>query len=365
MKRKSNIELFRIITMILIVAHHYVVNSGLSKAIFQDNTFTLNNIFLLIFGGWGKYGINCFVLITGYFMCKSTPTIRKFLRLFGEVEFYRIIIYFLFILCGYSTFTVKDFIKTIDPFINITNNDFVSCFLLFYFLIYWINILVRHLTKKGHLLLITLLLFIYTFLPSFCKSRIEFNYTSWFCVIYLIAAYIRIYPNKLFENVRLWRATSMISILISCLSIGFIFYCDTRFGFDFNPYYFVADSNKILAVLTSVSCFIWAINTKVKYNKFINQCASSMFAVLLIHANSDTMRTWLWKDVAKNIEFLNSPWLPLHAITVIFIVFSSCVIIDQMRQYITNLISNNSMFSKYKNYIDLLDLCVFKNTVSR
>lgn len=27
--RDSNIELFRIITMIMIVAHHYVVNSGL------------------------------------------------------------------------------------------------------------------------------------------------------------------------------------------------------------------------------------------------------------------------------------------------------------------------------------------------
>lgn len=28
-KRSSNIELFRIITMLIIVAHHYVVNSGL------------------------------------------------------------------------------------------------------------------------------------------------------------------------------------------------------------------------------------------------------------------------------------------------------------------------------------------------
>lgn len=28
-QRRSNIELFRIITMLIIIAHHYVVNSGL------------------------------------------------------------------------------------------------------------------------------------------------------------------------------------------------------------------------------------------------------------------------------------------------------------------------------------------------
>ena len=31
--RDSNLELFRIITMLLIVAHHYVVNSGLMEVI--------------------------------------------------------------------------------------------------------------------------------------------------------------------------------------------------------------------------------------------------------------------------------------------------------------------------------------------
>ena len=30
--RNSNLELFRIITMLFIVAHHYVVNSGLTSA---------------------------------------------------------------------------------------------------------------------------------------------------------------------------------------------------------------------------------------------------------------------------------------------------------------------------------------------
>ena len=34
--RSSNLELYRIIVMLLIVAHHYVVNSGLMDVMEQD-----------------------------------------------------------------------------------------------------------------------------------------------------------------------------------------------------------------------------------------------------------------------------------------------------------------------------------------
>ena len=98
--RESNLELFRIITMILIIAHHYVVNSGLTLADGPINTNLLSwqSIFLLLFGAWGKTGINCFVLITGYFMCTSRITLKKFIKLLFEVMFYRIIIYLIFLI---------------------------------------------------------------------------------------------------------------------------------------------------------------------------------------------------------------------------------------------------------------------------
>ena len=84
-ERSSNIELYRIIVMLLIVAHHYVVNSGVIQLV--DNSISTgdnlcNALFYSIFGAWGKTGINSFVLITGYFTCKSTITLRKFLKLF-------------------------------------------------------------------------------------------------------------------------------------------------------------------------------------------------------------------------------------------------------------------------------------------
>lgn len=58
--RDSNIELFRIITMFFIVAHHYVVNSGLTSAEgpIASDPLSWRSIFLLLFGAWGKIGIN-------------------------------------------------------------------------------------------------------------------------------------------------------------------------------------------------------------------------------------------------------------------------------------------------------------------
>ena len=85
--RLSNFELYRIIVMLLIVAHHYVVNSGV-EPLMAENPLAAKSIFLYLLGMWGKTGINCFVLITGYFMCKKQITLRKFLKLLLEVEFY-------------------------------------------------------------------------------------------------------------------------------------------------------------------------------------------------------------------------------------------------------------------------------------
>ena len=66
--RNSNLELYRIIVMLLIVAHHFVVNSGVIDVMYE-HPLSSNSTFLFLFGAWGKTGINCFMLITGYFMC--------------------------------------------------------------------------------------------------------------------------------------------------------------------------------------------------------------------------------------------------------------------------------------------------------
>lgn len=144
--RSSNIELYRIIVMLLIIAHHYVINSDLMDCI-NTSPFSRSSVFLLLFGMWGKIGINCFVLITGYFMCTSKISLKKILKLLLQVEFYNLTIYLIFFSVGYTDFEIKSFIKTLFPIGSITTG-FTSCFLLFYLCIPFLNVLIGNISKK-------------------------------------------------------------------------------------------------------------------------------------------------------------------------------------------------------------------------
>lgn len=123
-KRCSNIELYRIIVMLMIVAHHYVVNSGLMQVMGQQ-PMSSPSMFYYLFGMWGKTGINCFVLITGYFMCKSDISLRKFLKLLLEIMFYKIVIDSIFLLSGYQDFSLKVLKHALWP-IGSVSNDYLS-----------------------------------------------------------------------------------------------------------------------------------------------------------------------------------------------------------------------------------------------
>lgn len=201
--RDSNLELYRIIVMFMIVAHHYVVNSGLMDTMKEAPTSS-NSIFFYLFGMWGKTGINCFVMITGYFMCKSNITIRKILKLVLEVIFYNFVIYFIFVSFGKSDFSIKEIILCFLPIKSIADG-FTSCFIAFYLAIPFLNVLVQNMTKRQHQLLICLCLFIYTFIGMVPIFKLKMNYVSWFCVLYFIASYIRLHTTEGLIGVKKWR----------------------------------------------------------------------------------------------------------------------------------------------------------------
>ena len=83
--------------------------------------------------------------------------------------------------------------------------------------------------------------------------------------------------------------------------------------------------------MTGVSTFLFFKNLKIGYSKVINTIAASTFGVLLIHANSDTMRRWLWVDVCKNVGAYETGNAVVHAVLTVMIVYMLCTIIDIIR----------------------------------
>ena len=143
-KRNTNLELFCVFTMLLIIAHHYVINSGLASISgpIYANPISWKSLFLLLFGAWGKIGINWFVLITGYFMCNSAISAKKFAKLFFEVIFYNLVLNGLFWISGYCPFSLK----ALFPISNI-GTGFTSTYLVFFLCIPFLNILIHNMTE--------------------------------------------------------------------------------------------------------------------------------------------------------------------------------------------------------------------------
>lgn len=332
-QRSSNLELYRIFCMLMIVAHHFVVNSGLGgpEGVLMSNPESPNSLYLLLFGAWGKTGINCFVLITGYFMCKSNITIKKYIKLLSQIYLYKIIIFLLFLCFGYETVSFLRIIKLALPFWGF-DSGFVECFVVFYLTIPFLNILVHNMKKRQHLLLLVLLLSAYTIFGSIPNFDVNYNYITWFGIIYFISSYIRLYPMPIFNQRSFWGWMTLISIVLSLASIVVVNHFSSHSSIN-QTHFFVSDCNKFFAVTVAVCSFLWFKNMNIKYSKVINAFGAATFGVLLIHANSNAMRTWLWKDTVDVVGHYSLPLghLVLFSIGVVLAIFLICNIIDQLR----------------------------------
>lgn len=323
--RGSNLELYRIICMLLIVAHHSVVNSGVLESMYA-NPLSSNSIFLFLFGAWGKTGINCFTFITGYFLCKSTTSLKSYAKLAFQLLFYNFFVAVIFMIAGIGS--VKDLIMFPILVRNVDSSHYFACFLVFYLFIPFINIFLKSINRKQHLYIIGLFSFLYIFLGTVPKFNVVMNYVSWFTVIYIIAAYVRFYPPKFNK----WGLLSVISIVMSCLSVVAMVWVGAKFDKQI-AFKFVSDSNTFLAFATGFTTFMFFKDLKIKSSRIINAIGASTFGVLCIHANSWTMINWLWKDLLDIKGAYNMPTINLIIYMVVSIIgiFIVCSLIDTAR----------------------------------
>ena len=324
--RSSNLELYRIILMLGIIADHYVVNSGLINIVDFDAN-PVNAVYYHIFAWFGKTGINCFLLITGFFMCKQNFSWQKLLKIYLEIKFYKIVIYGIFLATGYQSFSLSSLFKTVFGIAYGMNTGFVPAFVALYIFIPFLNILIKHMTKQQHLAAIGVLVLIFTVTATFFFSESAFEYFGWYMNMYLIGAFLRKYPIRILNNRKFLIITFILCNIIVWTSIVVL---DILHQY---RYHFVHNSHKIMALLTSVIMFCLFKNIDIGSNKIINTIASSVFGVLLIHAGSDAMRKFLWQDVvrAKDYSDVSLPKAILHSVFSVVAIFAICVVIDQIR----------------------------------
>ena len=80
--RNSNIELLRMICMFVIILHHYVLYGGA-----LEQPASINLIIANLFYIGGKFGANCFMAISAYFLIDSKFKVQKVISVWKHTFF--------------------------------------------------------------------------------------------------------------------------------------------------------------------------------------------------------------------------------------------------------------------------------------
>lgn len=155
---------------------------------------------------------------------------------------------------------------------------------------------------------------------------VQIDYVTWFSVLYVIGSYLRLYPLKQDGNTRFWAMLTLISVVVGVMSVIYLLYRGL-----YSPYYYISDSNQILSLIIGISSFMLFKNLHIPQSKWINTIASTTFGVLLIHANSDIMRQWLWKDTVDCVGHYADAHYIIYSVMVVLCIFFFCSVIDYIR----------------------------------
>ena len=333
--RKSNFELLRIICMVFIIAHHFVVNSGIIPDVNSISTNLLGNyIYLACFGMWGKTAINVFVLITGYFMCRSKLTTARYCKILFVYLFYHYIIYFLLLILHYETVSLTRIYHLLFEVFENANGSgfFTSSFLIFYLFIPFINMFIDRIDKNSVQHLVILLILVFSGLSTIFNNKNLMGESFWFIALYFLGACIRLYPLKWMQNQMKCILYLLISLGLSYSSVVVIILFLSKKGMN-NYAYFVSDANKVGAVFVSIFLFCVFKNMNIGYSKVINTIAKTTFGILQIHANSPAVRSLLWKKIfhVDTMFGISFGELVVKSISIVLIIFTVCSIIDFLR----------------------------------
>lgn len=326
----------RIVLMLAIIAHHMVVNSG-SFYLMSPTDLSAQAFFIKLWGMWGKTAINSFVLITGWFMCTSRLTWKKYVRLLAQVYFWKLAVWIFF--CAiYRTWPQPgDFVAILVYPFRYVDDGFMASFLAMYLMIPFLNRLAGALERGAHLRLLALLLGVYTVSTTFLGAPKAFSEFAWYCTLYLLAAYLRRYAPAWTKDHRLVGCLCLISVVLSIVSVIVFMLANNAAGWTvIDAYYLVSDSGKLLALTTGLLVFLWFKGLELPYSKAINAISATTFGVFLIHTHSDFMRSWLWGSGGIfDVRYLYQTCGPLElalrcAFAVVF-VFAACSACDMLR----------------------------------
>lgn len=309
--RESNFELLRIFSIILILFHHFSLNYG--ENVGWGGTFLFDFLYL-----GGQIGVNCFVLITGFFMVKSKIKIERIISIILQTTVFSSILFCICVVIGEKSFSVREVGSAVLP-ILFNTYWYVTTYVGLFFLIPIINRLLRVLDKEKYLMLLTILTVKDVLLPTIACNYLTSNLDR-FIELYCIGGFIRMFEHNKDTN-KWWKVCSGFSYLILYISVITAEIIGKYIpGILKHKFYFTA-GNKIIVMFISVSIFMMFKEMKVKDSNVVNKIGAATFGIYIFHAGYG--EKIIWKNLlrADRFDYTNVLLSSIYIISAIVFMF--------------------------------------------
>lgn len=288
-ERQSNIELLRILCMFMIVMHHFVTNVWYPDMLNVHAPSSVGEVVLLLSHCLFYIGVNCFVLISGYFSIKTS--LRGFLHLYGFYAFYALLIaltqYF-----GEAQYVMmplgeKLFHITVHSLMPWSNNNFwfLNAYLALFMLAPMLNAAIACMEKSMYIRVLVLLTILNVVFGGFFS--IELLNTWGFCVaqfiyLYMMGGYIRRYVS--IETIRAYRWHNM-GVYVGSAVLWGIFVAVQVYQFPIIGRLIKAFAyNNVFVLTAAIGFFLFMLSFDIK-SRAINWLSSSCLAAYLLQGS--------------------------------------------------------------------------------
>lgn len=356
-ERNSNHELMRIISMFFIVLGHVLLFSDLLNT--PNKTANMVYYFLefiLIIH------VNSYVLVSGYYQSNSKFKQSKLWQIINCSWFYRVLMLIVFSVFGIISVNKVQVFKDLLP-VTLDNYWFIKDYILLYCLSPFLNKFIKSIDKRSFQKLLIVGFIIFSIIPNITGGEFFANngYTLYnFIYLYLIGAYLRIYPIDKSYFFRIFSKEAfriiMVIVFISCVFLNYVlyFYSKQITGFndffDLSAYYIssssIAYSNPIIIIQT-IAYFSF-FSTLSFHSKFVNKCSSLMLGVYMIHENR-----YVRANLYKWLGLLDGKYHSVKFVLCVFgatiLIFVVCAIIEWLRQILFKFIYNRKCSQKIRS----------------
>lgn len=335
-KRDSNVELLRIIAMIMIVAHHLMLHGG----VFEHASQTASLLFggLLIPGG--KIGFVCFIVISAWYGAQKEFSGKRYMKIALEAVFYNMLGMFLATLLNRGTIepiTARNWLGALLPVFG-SSHGFVVYYLIYLLILPLLQKASAHMTQKNILAMLALLFMMqvggkvisvvigYSPLVDLNSDLLVF------IAIYFMIVCLQRRPVKLLEKKAL-----LLAVLAAVWAIDFAFNLLMHARPDSEMLskasLLVNSETSPLNIAAGFSLFFLFKNMRIGHSRLINTIASHTFGVLLLH-DHNYFRYVIWGNVfsVEKIYGAGLPMLAGYTVAVTALIFVAGVLVDMLRE---------------------------------